>query len=86
MKICRLWWWTKVILPVNEPDKLLKAPEAALAAAHDGLDERVVRSVLLDLVLDPLQGDPDHADEGEDEGAECQGAQVVAAHPIEALE
>ena len=74
------------MLPVDESDELLEAPEATLAAAHDGLDQRIVRSVLLDLVLDPLQGDPDHADEGEDEGAECQGAQVVAAHSIEALE
>ena len=58
---------TESLLPVDESDELLEAPEAALAAAHDGLDERVIGPVLLDLVLDPLQGDPDHADEGEDE-------------------
>ena len=55
------------LLPVDESDKLLETPEAALAAAHDGLDEGVLCPVLLDLVFDPLQGDPDHADEGEDE-------------------
>ena len=75
-----------MILPVDESDELLEAPETTLAAAHDGLDERVVRPVLLDLVLDPLQGDPHHTDEGEDEGTKCQSAQVVAAHSIEALQ
>ena len=77
---------TDCLLPVDESDELLQTPETALAAAHNGLDERVLRPVLLNLILDPLQGDPDHADEGEDERAECQGAQVVAAHAVETLQ
>ena len=50
-------------VPVDEPDELLQAPETALAAAHDALDQRVLRAVLLDLVLNILQSYTNHPHE-----------------------
>ena len=56
-------------VPVDEPHELLQAPETALAAADDALGEVVV--VLPALPLHVLQDSPDHPDDGDDEGAEC---------------
>ena len=56
-------------IPVDEPHELLQAPETTLAAADDALGEVVV--VLPALPLHILQDSPDHPDDGDDEGAEC---------------
>ncbi len=66
---------------VDELHEALEAPKEATAAARDALDHRVVLAVLLQLLLDVLDHDADHPDRRYDQGAEGEGAQVVAKRP-----
>ena len=54
-------------VPVDKPDELLQTPEAAFTEAENAFNGWIVRSLLLDLVLDVLQQDPDHPGAGEDQ-------------------
>ena len=48
----------------------------------DHLDTFVVLIILLEFPLNVLDHDSDHPDDGDDEGAKGQGAEVVAEGPV----
>ena len=74
---------------VDELHALFKAPEHTLGTLEESLedvDERPAAPLLLPvlhLVLEVLEHDPDHLDDGDDEGAKGSGAQVKAKEAIE---
>ena len=78
-----------VCIDVDELHALFKAPEHALGTLEDrfeDVDEGSAAPFLLPvlhLVLEVLEHDPDHLDDGDDEGAKGGGAQVEAEEAIE---
>ena len=78
-----------VCIYVDELHALFKAPEHTLGTLEKSLeevDERPAAAFLLPvlhLVLEVLEHDPDHLDDGDDEGAKGSGAQVKTEEPIE---
>ena len=78
-----------VCIYVDELHALFKAPEHTLGTLEDRLedvDEGPAAPFLLPvlhLVLQVLEHDPDHLDDGDDEGAEGGSAQVEAEETIE---
>ena len=78
-----------VCVYVDELHALFKAPEHTLGTGEKSLedvDERPVAPLLLPvlhLVLQVLEHDPDHLDDGNDEAAKGSGAQVEAKEAIE---
>ena len=78
-----------VCIYVDELHALFKAPEHTLGTFEkclEEVDERPAAALLLPvlhLVLQVLEDDPDHLDDGDDEGAKGGGAQVEAKEAIE---
>lgn len=78
-----------VCIYVDELHALFKAPEHTLGTFEkclEEVDERPVAALLLPvlhLVLQVLEHDPDHLDDGDDEAAKGGGAQVKAQEAIE---
>ena len=78
-----------VCIYVDELHALFKAPEHTLGTFEERLedvDEGPTAPFLLPvlhLVLQVLEHDPDHLDDGDDEGAKGSGAQVKTEEPIE---
>ena len=78
-----------VCIYVDELHTLFKAPEHTLSTFEERLedvDEGPAATLLLPvlhLVLEVLEHDPDHLDDGDDEGAKGSGAQVKTEEPIE---
>ena len=68
--------------PVEDLEKLLQQPHAALAAAADGLH----RGVILHPLLQPAQNEADQLDHGDDEGSQRHGAQVVDQRVLDRLQ
>lgn len=69
----------------DELDEALEAVEEVAGAAEDALDRRVLLVGLLDLLLVVLEDDSNELDEGNQESAHSQGAQVVSVGPVHAL-
>uniref|UniRef100_A0A8V5H104 Uncharacterized protein n=1 Tax=Melopsittacus undulatus TaxID=13146 RepID=A0A8V5H104_MELUD len=61
-------------VPIEELEELLQAPEAAFEAAQQELGHFILCSWEIE---QEMGHDPDDLDDGEDEGAEGQGARVV---------
>uniref|UniRef100_A0A3Q3Q1Q6 Uncharacterized protein n=1 Tax=Monopterus albus TaxID=43700 RepID=A0A3Q3Q1Q6_MONAL len=67
---------------VEELDKLLQAPEAALQAAQQELCKLILGDCGQQLVVQILQQNPDDLNDGEDEGAERQSSRVIPERHI----
>mmetsp|Transcript_45112 Transcript_45112/g.118310 ORF Transcript_45112/g.118310 Transcript_45112/m.118310 type:complete len:500 (-) Transcript_45112:885-2384(-) len=67
----------------DELDRLLKAPHAALRALEDDHNQRVLALQVLRVLVDGHQDDADQLDDGDDEGAERDRAEVVEADAAE---
>ena len=78
-----------VCIDVDELHALFKAPEHTLGTFEKSLEEvdegpaAALLLPVLHLVLQVLEHDPDHLDDGDDEGAKGSGAQVKAKEAIE---
>ena len=78
-----------VCIDVDELHAFLKAPKHTLGARKSSLEDveegptAPLLLPVLHLVLQVLEDDPDHLDDGNDEGAKGGGAQVEAKEAIE---